>query len=49
MGRKRTVVVVEDEDAIRRAVLDALRISGYEVIEAADGAEGLDAARRAGE
>jgi len=48
MGRKRTVVVVEDEDAIRRAVLDALRITGYEVIEAADGAAGLEAARRSG-
>jgi len=35
------IVVVEDEPAIRRGVVDALRISGYEVIEAPDGAVGL--------
>lgn len=48
MPKKRTVVVVEDEDAIRRAIGDALRISGYEVLEAADGVAGLDVSRRAG-
>ncbi len=48
MSKKRTVVVIEDEDAIRRAIVDALRISGYEVAEAADGVAGLSAARRAG-
>src|SRR3954469_17685170 len=40
------VVVVEDEPAIRRGVADALRISGYQVIEAADGPEGLAAGTR---
>jgi DNA-binding response OmpR family regulator len=40
------VVVVEDEPAIRRGVVDALRISGYTVSEAADGDVGLDAALR---
>src|SRR5437764_10492250 len=40
------VVVVEDEPAIRRGVTDALRVSGYEVSEAADGAAGLEAALR---
>ena len=42
------MVVVEDEPAIRRGVCDALRISGYEVTEAADGELGLDAALRRG-
>src|SRR5580704_8967707 len=35
------IVVVEDEPAIRRGVVDALRLTGYEVSEAADGAVGL--------
>jgi DNA-binding response OmpR family regulator len=38
---KARIVVVEDEPAIRRGVSDALRLSGYEVTEAADGAIGL--------
>jgi two-component system, OmpR family, response regulator RpaB len=42
------VVVVEDEPAIRRGVVDALRISGYEVTEAADGDSGLEASLRRG-
>jgi DNA-binding response OmpR family regulator len=41
-----TIVVVEDEPAIRRGVVDALRISGYKVTEAADGVAGLEAAVR---
>src|SRR5437764_10538215 len=40
------VVVVEDEPAIRRGVTDALRVSGYEVSEAADGEVGLQSALR---
>src|SRR5205823_6850881 len=42
------IVVVEDEPAIRRSVVDALRASGYEVAEAADGARGLEEAVRLG-
>lgn len=38
---KARIVVVEDEPAIRRGVSDALRLSGYEVTEAPDGATGL--------
>src|SRR6185437_2276329 len=38
---KARIVVVEDEPAIRRGVSDALRLSGYEVTEAADGVHGL--------
>ncbi len=42
------VVVVEDEPAIRRGVVDALRASGYEVVEAGDGEKGLEEAIRRG-
>jgi two-component system, OmpR family, response regulator RpaB len=41
---KSRIVVVEDEPAIRRGVVDALRITGYDVSEAADGHSGLIAA-----
>jgi len=37
---KGRIIVVEDEPAIRRGVVDALRLTGYEVAEAADGAIG---------
>ncbi len=40
------IVVVEDEPAIRRGVADALRASGYDVTEAADGDRGLTEALR---
>ncbi|TMQ30221.1 MAG: response regulator transcription factor [Planctomycetota bacterium] len=42
------VVVVEDEPAIRRGVVDALHASGYTVSEAADGERGLAEALRRG-
>src|SRR5215469_5858461 len=42
------IVVVEDESAIRRGVADALRASGYQVVEAADGERGLEEAVRRG-
>jgi DNA-binding response OmpR family regulator len=42
------VVVIEDEPAIRRGVVDALAASGYDAVEAADGARGLDEALRRG-
>ncbi len=45
---KARIVVVEDEPAIRRGVSDALRLSGYEVTEAADGVLGLREASSAG-
>jgi DNA-binding response OmpR family regulator len=45
---KARIVVVEDEPAIRRGVSDALRLSGYEVTEAADGSVGLREAAAAG-
>jgi len=42
------IVVIEDEPAIRRGVVDALRASNYEVAEAADGVRGLEEAVRLG-
>jgi CheY-like chemotaxis protein len=39
------VLVVEDEDAVRRIVRVALESTGYRVIEARGGAEALEAAR----
>ena len=42
------IVIVEDETAIRRAVVDILRAAGYQPIEAADGEAGLVAARQPG-
>ncbi|MCE9637420.1 MAG: response regulator transcription factor [Planctomycetes bacterium] len=40
----RTVLVVEDDAAIRRGLADALRYGGFVAMEAADGREGLTAA-----
>jgi DNA-binding response OmpR family regulator len=42
------IVVIEDEHPIRRGVADALRASGYQVAEAADGVAGLQEATRPG-
>jgi DNA-binding response OmpR family regulator len=39
-----TVLVVEDDAAIRRGIADSLRFAGYGVLEAADGVAGLTAA-----
>jgi DNA-binding response OmpR family regulator len=43
----RRALVVEDDSAIRRGVCDMLRYHGFEVQEAADGDEGLEAAQSA--
>src|SRR5262249_26230981 len=40
------IAVVEDEPAIRRGVVDVLRASGYDPVEAADGVTGLAEASR---
>ncbi len=45
---KARIVIVEDESAIRRGVCDALRLTGYDVTEAADGAAGLKEAASGG-
>lgn len=41
---QRRILVVEDDAAIRRGLVDALRFGGYAVHEAADGRSGLAAA-----
>jgi DNA-binding response OmpR family regulator len=41
MSVKPTILVIEDDSAIRRGVTDALSFSGYEVLCAADAASGL--------
>ena len=38
---KARIVVVEDEPGIRRGITEALRLTGYDVSEAADGVTGL--------
>ena len=42
------VLVIDDEDAARRAVAGGLREAGLEVVEAADGLAGLEAALHGG-
>ena len=46
MDAKR-ILVVEDDSAIRRGLVDALQFAGYEVLEAANGTNGLKLAQRA--
>ena len=48
MGNRRRIVVIEDEAAIRRGIVDALGVSGYQVVEAEDGEAGLVEAQRLG-
>lgn len=43
----RQVLIVEDDPAIRRGMVDALRFSGFETIEAATGDAGAELARTA--
>jgi len=43
----RTVLVIEDDDAIRAGVVDALTFAGYTPLEAATGDDGLALAREA--
>jgi DNA-binding response OmpR family regulator len=47
MSQPRTILVIEDDAAIRRGVVDALRFAGYEVLEAGEGNKGMELAERA--
>jgi DNA-binding response OmpR family regulator len=47
MPVKPTILVIEDDSAIRRGVTDALTFSGYEVLWAADATSGLQKALEA--
>ncbi len=40
----RRILVIEDDAAIRRGIVDALTFTGYDPIEAATGTEGMSAA-----
>lgn len=40
---KTKILVIEDDEAVRRAVCSILRTGGYEPAEALDGRDGLDA------
>ena len=42
-----TILTIEDDPSIRRGIVDALSFSGYDVLEAADGNEGLQIASTA--
>lgn len=42
-----TVLVVEDDDAVRRGIVDALQCYGFQTLEARDGAEGIEIGLRA--
>jgi DNA-binding response OmpR family regulator len=44
---RQCVMVIEDDPAIRRGLVDALQFSGYDVLEAATGTVGLAQAQRA--
>jgi DNA-binding response OmpR family regulator len=43
----RRVLVVEDDSAIRRGLVDALQFAGYEVLQAGNGNDGMNQALRA--
>src|SRR5213593_3103098 len=43
----RRILVVEDDSAIRRGIVDALKFSGYEVLQAANGNDGMAQGLRA--
>jgi two-component system, OmpR family, alkaline phosphatase synthesis response regulator PhoP len=45
---KQTILIVEDDESIRRGMDDALHSEGYETIQAADGEGGLTAALQGG-
>ena len=47
MSRRFRVLVVEDDPAIRRGLVDALRFGNYETLETGDGREGLELGRSA--
>ena len=44
MAAKKTILVVEDDPAIRRGLVDALQFAGFATIACADGEEGLTSA-----
>lgn len=49
MRRNNAILVIEDDDDIRRMICDILESDGYETAEASNGAEGLQILRRSPE
>jgi CheY-like chemotaxis protein len=47
-GGRETILVAEDEEALRQMVVHVLKLQGYAVLEAASGIEALDIWERAG-
>jgi DNA-binding response OmpR family regulator len=43
----RTVLLIDDDDVVRAMLTKALARAGYKVVEASDGQQGLELARRA--
>jgi DNA-binding response OmpR family regulator len=44
MSERRTILVIEDDEGIRRGVVDALELYGYRTLQASRGDEGLELA-----
>lgn len=40
-NKQRSILVVDDDDAVRRVVVLVLRLEGYRVVEATDGDDGV--------
>ena len=47
MSRHSTILVIEDDPSIRRGMVDAISYAGHDVLEAANGADGLNCALEA--
>lgn len=45
--RRKRILVVEDDGAIRRGLVDALKFDGYDVLETGNGDDGFDLAAKA--
>lgn len=47
-AERETILIIEDDDAIREGLLLNLRVEGYQVLSAADARRGLELARESG-
>ena len=47
MGTAQTILTIEDDNAIRRGIVDVLKFKGFKVLEAASGTDGLHLAQTA--
>ena len=47
MNTAPTILTIEDDNAIRRGIVDALKFKGFRVLEAANGTDGLHLAQTA--